>query len=164
MRDKVMENDLARTLLQGAIETPIYWTDAITGEKCKCKPDALTEAGGQPIIVDLKTCRDADTEAFMRDCFRYGYDLQAAMYKEGCDRTTGRKHEFVFIAVEKNAPHAVNILRADDFFIERGQHLYREYMNLYHECKASGIWPGYCGKDGHINNLSIPSWMIKEIA
>jgi hypothetical protein len=164
MRDKVMENALARALLQGTVETPIYWTDAITGELCKCKPDVLTEAGGKPIIVDLKTCREAEAEAFMRDSFRYGYELQAAMYKTGCDLTTGRKHEFVFVAVEKAPPYCVNVMQADDFFIERGEYLFREYMSIYHECNTTGNWYGYGGREGVVNNLTVPSWMIKEIS
>ena len=163
MRDSVMRNELARTILQGTVEQPVYWNDPITGELCKCKPDSLTEIGESRVVVDLKSCRDADEDAFMRACFKYGYDLQVGMYKTGCDIVRGGNHEFVFVCVEKTPPYSVNVLQADDFFIEHGQRLYRRYMDIYHECKTTGNWYGYGGKQNVINVLSVPSWMMTEV-
>lgn len=154
---------LAVKLLDGAHETPFFWVDSLTGEQCKCRTDCLNTRYSQSIIVDLKSANDASTEAFMRDAVKYGYDLQAAMYSSGVEANTGKRPLFVFIAVEKNPPYAVNILQADELFIRRGENLFREYIEEYHYCKKSGNWYGYLGRDSQINNLSLPLWLAKEL-
>lgn len=150
-------------LLDGAHETPYFWTDAATGEACKCRTDCLCTKFSQPIIVDLKSANDASTETFTRDAVKYGYDLQAAMYSEGVTANIGTMPLFVFIVVEKNPPYAVNILQADELFVRRGQILYREYLNEYHDCRQTGNWYGYLGKENQVNNLALPVWLAKEL-
>lgn len=162
MREKVLQNPYAVALLKGEIETSYYWTDQITGELCKCRPDITRRFQSTNIVVDLKSCLHADTESFMRDCIKYGYDLQSAMYKEGVDIITGIPHTFVFIAVEKAEPYSVNVLQADDLFIKRGYDLFREYLGLYAECKKTNSWYGYNGFSGYINTLSLPRWLSKD--
>ncbi|MBP9988549.1 MAG: PD-(D/E)XK nuclease-like domain-containing protein, partial [Ruminococcus sp.] len=96
-----------KRLLSGQREVPMFWTDDLTGEPCKCRHDCLTEIGGDTIIVDLKSTADASTEAFMRAAINYGYDLQSSMYSDGYEKNIGRKPKFVFISVEKEPPYAV---------------------------------------------------------
>ncbi len=146
-------------LLSGTRELPIFWTDELTGEECKCRLDCLNESMGRPIVVDLKSTNDAGTEAFVRDAVKYGYDLQAAMYSVGAERHTMQKPLFVFIVVEKKPPYAVNILQADEPFLARGNRLFRSFLDIYHDCKCSGNWYGYLGKDNQINTLSLPAWV-----
>lgn len=160
--ESVYSNKYADLLLSGPHELPFFWTDNLTGEKCKCRTDAIYEAGDIGIIVDLKTCGSADTDTFMRDAIRYGYDMQVAMYSEGVQANTGKKWDFVFIAVEKEPPYAVNILQADDLMRTRGYDVFRELLGIYHNCKETGDWYGYNGFSGMINNLSLPRWMAKE--
>ena len=152
-----------KKLLDGEHEKPVFWTDDLTGEECKARYDALVEVNGQPIIVDLKTTTDASTDAFMRSAIRLGYDFQSGMYCEGLKRTTGKNPLFVFIAIEKEPPYAVNILQADKLLLMRGYDLFREYIGIYHECKQTGNFYGYLGKYNQINNLALPSFFAKEI-
>lgn len=163
MRDSLMKNELARTLLEGEREQPVFWDDNITGERCKCKPDVRTRVANKPIIIDVKTCQSADEEAFMRSCFKFGYDLQVGMYKTGCDIVYQEPHEFVFICIEKKPPYSVNILQVDDFFMKHGLFLFRKYLDIYHYCKTANDWYGYGGKDNMINSLSVPVWMATDI-
>lgn len=150
-------------LLDGEREKPFYWTDDMTGEPCKIRLDCLTYVNGKPIIVDYKTTADASTEAFMRSAINYGYDFQAGMYCEGVEKVTGQKPLFVFIAQEKTAPYAINILQADDLMVKRGYDIFRELIGIYHECKTTGEFWGYLGKYNVINNLSLPTYLAKEI-
>ena len=151
-----------KKLLDGQHELPLFWTDEMTSEPCKVRLDTLTEIGGQPVIVDLKTTADASTDGFMRSAVKYGYDFQAAMYSEGYEKNYGKKPLFVFIAIEKEAPYSVNILQADEAFISHGYDIYRELIGTYHECKTSGNYFGYLGKYNVINNLALPSWMADK--
>lgn len=157
------EEPLAVKLLDGIKETSFFWADEQTGEQCKCRTDCLNTSYRNPIIVDLKSAADASTETFSRDAVKYGYDLQAFMYSDGVRRNIGAMPIFVFIVVEKTPPYSVNILQADELFLQRGQLLFREYIEAYRDCKASDNWWGYLGKDNLINNLSLPAWAAKEL-
>lgn len=159
MAEKAMSEPLVSKLLDGQREQPFFWTDADTGEECKCRVDCLTEIGESLIVVDYKTCTDASTETFMREAIKYGYDLQSAMYSEGVESNTGRKPLFVFIAQEKTEPFSVNILQADETFVQRGYDRYREFLGIYHYCKTTDDWYGYMGKEKILNTLTLPSWM-----
>lgn len=162
MVQAVRGNPMAARLLDGPHETSYFWADTLTGEACKCRTDAETDIGDMHLIVDVKTCQDASTDAFMRDALHYGYDVQAAMYTDGYKAVTGREATFVFIAVEKNPPYEVNILQAGTLFMQHGQDRYRHLLGLYHECRQRNQWPGYTGFDGDIASLGLPAWLAKD--
>ena len=162
MVQAVRGNPMAARLLDGPHETSYFWADTLTGEACKCRTDAESDIGDMHLIVDVKSCQDASTDAFIQDALHYGYDVQAAMYTDGYKAVTGREATFVFIAVEKNPPYAVNILQADTLFMQHGQDRYRHLLGLYHECRQRNQWPGYTGFDGDIASLGLPAWLAKD--
>ena len=161
---EALESDrYAVRLLTGEHEIPHFWTDELTGEQCKCRTDCETDINGTHYIVDLKTCNDASTEGFMRDAIKLGYHVQAAMYSEGVRLSTGKESVFVFIAVEKDKPYAINILQPDDAFMLYGMDEYRRLLGLYHECRTRDFWPGYGGLNSDINTLELPAWLRKGV-
>lgn len=153
---------LCTKLLNGIKETPLFWVDKLTGEECKCRPDCITKIGEQNVIIDLKTCANANTEEFMREAIKYGYHVQAAMYSEGAKHNGYENPEFVFIAVEKTPPYAINIIQASEAFRKYGYDEYRNLLGIYHECKESGNWYGYLGKENEINFVGLPAWIAKD--
>lgn len=144
-------------LLRGEREKPYFWTDELTGEECKCRVDCITRVGEKLIVVDYKTCADASNDGFMRDAIKYGYHFQAGMYLEGTQADS-----FVFIAQEKKPPYSVNILEADEAFIQKGRDIFRELIGIYHHCKETGEWYGYLGAYNMINSLSLPGWLKED--
>lgn len=162
MQKSVFGNKYARALLMGEKEMSYFWTDEFTGIDCKCRADCRTDLKSTSVIVDLKTCNDAQTDAFMRDCFKFGYDLQSAYYKTGIETVTGKPHKFVFIAVEKAPPYAVNILEADEIFIKKGYDDMRLYLGMLKECRDTDNFYGYTGRDGTPNMLGLPAWLAKD--
>lgn len=163
MANKALETPFVKKLLNGEHEKPFFWVDDLTGEGCKIRVDCITTIGGKTVIVDYKTTADASTDGFMRHALNFGYDFQAGMYCEGVEKVTGQKPLFVFIAQEKTAPYAVNILQADDLMVKHGYDIFRELIGTYHACKESGVWWGYLGAYNVINNLSLPAWLAKEM-
>lgn len=163
MCEALGRNKYARRLLEGEHEKPVFWTDEMTGEACKCRLDCLSKIGDDLAVVDLKTADSAETEVFTRAAIKYGYDLQAAMYSEGVKVSTGRTPLFVFVVIEKNPPYSINILQADKLFIQRGYDLFRELIGIYSDCTKTGNWYGYLGKFDQINNLALPAWLAKEV-
>lgn len=162
MRNALMENDLVMKLLSGKHEVPLFWTDEMTGEKCKVRLDCFTPLTNGAIVIDYKSTNDASTESFMRSAVNYGYDFQAAMYSEGVKKVTGKDAVFYFIAQEKEPPYAFNVLAADDRFVKRGFGIFRELIGTYHECKVSGNWYGYMGIENQINLLELPAWLNED--
>lgn len=153
---------MARKLLNGQHELPLYWTDEATGEDCKVRLDALREVGEKLIIVDYKTTNDASTDGFMRSAIKYGYDFQTAMYIEGVKQALNRDADFVFIVQEKDPPYSVNILAADKLFVQRGYDRFRELLGIYHKCKVTDNWYGYLGEESQINVLGLPAWLMEK--
>ena len=162
IRESIMAHPVASVLLEGKHETSYFWKDDLTGIDCKIRTDAETEIGETLAIVDVKTCADASTQTFMKEAVKHGYDLQAGMYTEGVTANTGRECAFIFIAVEKTPPYAVNVLAADNYFILRGKDLFREYLGKVAECEKTGNWFCYNGPDGDVNDLSLPYYLQKE--
>lgn len=163
MAASVMSNKYAAALISGGEhEQSYYWTDEQTGIELKCRPDCRTDLKSTSVIVDLKTTENADTESFVRSCIKYGYDLQAAMYKAGVEACEGKPHKFIFVAVEKSPPYACNVLEADEFLIKKGRQDMQEYLYTLKECIASGNFYGYNGDKGYPNVISLPAWLAKE--
>lgn len=164
MRESVLRNPVAAKLISGSDhEVSYFWTDEASGVDCKCRPDIIGRFGQVRVIADLKSCVCAETAAFARDAVNYGYDVQAYMYKTGVLENTGDDYDFVFIAVEKKPPYAVNVMVSDEQFVARGGRRFRELIAQYAYCQESGNWYGYQGANGEINTLSLPRWAQKEM-
>jgi exodeoxyribonuclease VIII len=139
----------------GAAETTWMWHDADTGLQCKCRPDWLTTDGS--LIVDLKTTEDASPAGFRKSIANFRYHVQAAWYLDGIERATGKRPEqFLFVCVEKKAPHAVAVYAADAEMIDAGAKHARLDLDTLAVCKAADAWPGYSHQ---IEPISLPAWM-----
>jgi hypothetical protein len=106
----------------------------------RCTPDAR----GPFHLVDLKTTRDAEPEAFQRQAIKLGYHAQMALYALAIEQTTGvRPRDVYIVAVESKAPHAVTVLELTPRALEAGERLCRQWLDRFKACEASGEWPGY---------------------
>lgn len=128
-------------LLQGECEQSYFWTDDMTGEKCKCRPDVINHE--KKLIVDLKTTDSCENNHFERSAKKYGYKLQAGMYREGVFQNTFEEYGFKFVAVEKKPPYAVRIYNCTPEYIDQGYDKFRELIGIYHDCKVKNEWLGY---------------------
>lgn len=165
MRDSIMANPYARKLINGNIEQSMYFTDDLTKVECKCRPDVWRKVADRVVITDLKSAKSVMPNDFMRDCVKYHYDLQTAMYRDGASKVLGVPKDnidFVFIAVEKKPPYLLNIMQADTYVIQKGEADFREYIGTYKECLETKNFYGYNGKDNIINNLSLPNYLLKD--
>lgn len=163
MAASIMSNRYASALLKnGEHEKSYFWRDSLTGISLKCRPDCRTELKTVSVIADIKTTENAETDSFMKSCIKYGYDLQAAMYKQGVETVENKPHKFIFIAVEKSPPYVCNILEADEIIIKKGSQDLTDYLYTLKDCLETDNWYGYNGKDGSPNVISLPAWLAKE--
>ena len=157
MRKVMLATPFVSKLINGEHEISYFWVDEDTGLECKVRPDSINHK--LKIVVDYKTCDNAETEHFMKQAIKLGYDLQSAYYLDGVKANTGDDYIFVFIAQEKKPPYAVNILQADDIFIRSGREVYKAMLQTYKDCSESGVWYGYLGAENQINSLGVPKWI-----
>ena len=169
MKDRLFSHFYAKMLLTngraeigftGTIETQFGAVNA------KFKPDYIKDV--KHLIVDLKTCQDASIDGFSRSAAEYDMHIQASFYADLLSKIEGQGREFtfIFIAQEKKAPYAFNIFEASNQFISQGRYEYEHLLQLYKFCQDNNKWPGYqiwCENKYGIQQLSLPSWAIKDI-
>lgn len=162
MAQEILNNAAARIVLtgKGHAEVSAFWTagDGINGVPARARFDWLREDG---LIVDIKTTTDASPEGFGKHAYNYGYHMQAWWYMRAYEAATGKKPEgFVFIAVEKDAPHCVGVYVACPEMLELGQRDCEAALGIYRECRRTGEWPGY---PEQIEPLHLPVWAEKRL-
>lgn len=155
--------EIGQLLSKGQGEASVFWRDPITGELCKCRPDWLSPAGADGLIVlDGKTTADASPAGFARTCWNMDYPLQAAWYADGIAAALGKTvHGFVFGVVESAWPHPAAAYMLDDEVMAWARRENRRLLDTYAECKKAGRWPAY---DQNIQLIAMPAWAMKEIA
>lgn len=166
MRDAVMAHPKAGALLApgaGVAEMSCYWRDPETGVLCRCRPDFYRTDG---VVVDLKSTVDASPDGFSKSINSWRYHVQAAFYLDGIRSAIEQgasdmalPQAFVFIAVEKSAPHAVAAYFIEAESVDIGRREYRADLDRYAECVASNRWPGYGDK---IQSIGLPEWRLRR--
>lgn len=160
MADVLRRDRLAAAMLRpdsGAAEQTLVWRDEATGVMCRAMVDWLR--GGD--VVDYKTTADASPAAFRRAVANHGYHIQRAHYLDGV-RALGLAEvpRFVFVAQEKEPPYLVTCFQLDDEFAALGSASIARAREIYRDCTASGIWPGYVTDDFAI--LTPPRWLAYQ--
>jgi exodeoxyribonuclease VIII len=173
MRDAVMAHPAACALLTGCefvTEYSAYARDPETGVLRRVRPDLWRFDG---IVGDLKTTEDASQEGFARSIAKFGYDMQHAYYLDTLNLALDQSETddfqpyplkasaFVFIVVEKKPPHAVAVYVLDDESVALGRAKYRQALDVYAQCEASGVWPGY---GEAVQTISLPQWHMNQNA
>lgn len=151
--------DVAEALAAGAPEQSAYWIDPDTGVLCRCRPDWTHPAGDAGVILlDVKTCGDADPREFARQIARKRYHVQDAFYSDGFARASGLDVlAFVFVAVESEWPYAASAVVLDDMSRDAGRAQYRADLDTYARCLQANHWPGYSTA---IEQVSLPTWAL----
>ena len=158
MRDSVLGNTLPADLLDGAdTEVSLYWTE--NGVACKARIDALPREDSQwgNCVVDIKTTANAHPDEFQRSVFNFSFHLQAQHYL-----TAAERERFIFIVVERDAPHCVAVYELDDDALKLGYEDREFLLGQWALCEAEeaaggpDAWPGFPCEE--IQELSLPGW------
>ena len=148
--------DIAALMSDGMAEASAFWIDEQTGELCKCRPDWCSPTGDGVVLIDGKSCQDASPDGFARTAWNMGYLHTAAWYIDGYQAATGQRvHGFVFAAVESSWPHAAAAYMLGDDVLEAARRENRRLLDLYAECRRTGVWPGYANA---VSLISLPRW------
>lgn len=162
MSDAIRKYERANELLMSCTwaERSLEWTDRETGVPMKGKLDAGTD----DFTIDLKTCEVAHPDIFARMAYNNGYHKQGALYVDGrpLSGQFDKKGDYYIIAIEKNEPHGVSVLRANRDFISIGRDQYTRTLESYrfwHELGCPDV--GYEWRDpfGEFS-LAPPRWAV----
>lgn len=160
MREAVMAHPIASKLFVGGMpEATCLWQDSRHGLLCKSRMDYWR--ADINVIADLKSTDDASPFGFARSCASYRYPVQSAHYVDGIVRSGLDRPAFLFVAVEKSAPHAVAVYQLDADAQARGEDLRDRAMDTLNECLANDAWPSY---PVGVTSLSLPAWAFKDAA
>lgn len=144
--------------MAGQCEISALWQDPVTGLMCKGRFDKLITAK-PPIILEIKTTRDAGAWAFGKQCAEMGYAAQAAYYSWGHQVITGIVPMHTFLAIENKGPWAPKLWTLDNPDLQTGKIQFRNWLDEYAACQKSKQWPGYLDK---VEVLTMPNWANKE--
>lgn len=141
-------------ILAGALlEHSIYWQQQDV--LCKARPDIWLR--DRNVVVDLKTTRCAEPDAFLRDAIRYGYHTSAAWYCRAVQSVTGEPvRAWLWLVVEKEAPYAVQVYQADPGLLAIGDHNCSRGLDRFKACSEADSWPAYASTT---LTLAPPAWL-----
>lgn len=160
MAARLRDHPIAAALLRGGrAEVSAYWVDEPTGVWRRSRFDYLPEPvrGRRLVIPDYKTTQDANPAKFGKSAADFGYYMQQAWYLDAvAELGIADDAAFVFIVQSKNAPYLVSVVELDYAAVELGYRMNRRAIDIYAECEATGVWPGY-GDDVH--HIELPKWI-----
>lgn len=164
MAEAVLTHRTARLFLErpGIAEASAFAIDPVTGEWMRARPDFLPvqEEKRRTILVDLKTARSADPREFRRSVATFGYHQQHAWYADVLRAARGDTDvAMVFVVVEVEPPYLVSVCEVIDEHVQVGRDRNRAALDLWHECRQTGKWPGY-GESVH--PIDLPVWALYE--
>lgn len=147
---------IAALLKDGRSEVSMVWKDTDLGHMCKGRMDYLRN---DPMILDLKTARDARPFQFGNQSYKLGYHIKLAMYMGGYFALTGELAKVKILAVENKPPYDCAIYNVPSDVLQQGQEDYIRLMRRIRECEESGIWPGAVEDEA---DLSLPTYAFTE--
>jgi hypothetical protein len=146
-----------KLLTGGEAEKTLVWVDDATGVLCRAKADWLRPDG----IVDCKSCDKADDGSLTKSVWNFGYYVQAAFYLRGFRACfPGVEPFFAFISTEKDAPYLTQVFQLSDRALAYGDRKCAEALEIYRDCLAADVWPGYPTND--ITEIDLPGWVRTE--
>lgn len=110
---------------------------------------------------DLKTCASAAPDDFLRDAMRYGYPASAAWYMRGAAALMERPQTFLWVAVEKEPPHIVQVYEATVDLIDYGWRVCHRGLDNLQRATETHYWSGYADQT---LALDLPAWARPDSA
>jgi len=137
MGESASENETFLELIWDSYrELSCYTTDEKTGLKLRLRPDSFAKT--KSTITDIKTCQNSSYKSFKSDVYKFGYSITSAFYMDFLNR-----ENYVFCAIEKQAPYQTAIYMLDDEMIEYGRTQYRMGLDLLKWSFDNDYWCSY---------------------
>ena len=159
---KAATNPASTAPARGAsqLPQPAHRAGSGQGRATRLPQAGQSRRGGSPAGTAYRkiTARSAHPAAIRKHMTDYGYHISAAQYGDGA-RALGLDDDpgFLFVFQEKTAPYLVTVAQLDDGAIQAGREQMAAACEIWRDCTATGIWPGY--SDG-IETITLPPWAV----
>jgi hypothetical protein len=145
-------------LTGGKPEQTMVWQDAQTGVWCRARFDWLHD--DLSAIDDLKTTtRSAHPEAFAKNLYSYGCDVQAAFYLRGLrtlkETPLYTEPKWRWVVVETSPPYGLSVVEPGPAVLELADAKVDAALKLWADCLERDSWPGYPTK---VATAELPAW------
>ena len=134
-------------------EVSIYWNDY--GIPCKARLDRVLDLPDETIVLDLKTTDSVSVEKFQGKMVDLGYDFQAAWYSHAAKLIYGKPVRFIFVAIERNDPHTVDLFEVPDWVLHEARFKNRLALKRLKECLMTNEWPN---REPSLKMIDYPKW------
>lgn len=160
MADALREHPIASALFDPEIGKPeqsIFWHDDRHDIDRRARLDWLPDVGpGRLIIGDYKTCDAANLHAIRKSVANYSYHQQDAWYRDAAKAAElSDDPAFLFVFQEKTPPYLITVVELDAQARREGQARNDMAMEIFAECSALDVWPGY---SDDIELIDLPAW------
>lgn len=126
----------------------------VNGRKRTGRIDAL----GPRFLVDLKDVKSTEPRRFRYQARDLHWHAKLAWYVDMADACGFTGREPVLAAVEKAAPHVVQVFHLTDKDYAAGRRLYLEWWDKLMECERRNEWPGYHSGPLPLALDTLPGW------
>ena len=162
MVEQVYQHKSASRLLMapGMREVSLITTDEATGLRLKARLDLLTRGqSGRPMVIDIKSAREASRPKFTRAVFDQGYHMQSEFYARVVRALTGENPSVGFVVIENAAPFACATYDMTEW-LGVGRFENDIWLRRWAAAVKSNHWPGY---PGTFEMLPCPQWVDHEL-
>lgn len=142
----------------GATEVSMFWRHPHTKRRHKARIDKIVEAT-IPILVDLKTTRDARPFRFGPQAYSLGYVVKMANYWNGYRILTGVEPEVKLLAIEKTPPYESVVYNVPRDLLILGLEELDNLIWTLDDCEKENRWPP---AEVEELNLCLPPWANAE--
>jgi hypothetical protein len=154
MTESVLAHPDARAVLENVVGREVSIFADVDGVPTRARFDIYNGIAA----ADLKSARDASPKGFNAAVGKLSYHIQDRWYGDAHEAITGTKLEsFKFLVVENVAPYLVGVYDLDWMWEDIAKEQTKRARELYLECTASGVWPGY-----ESATLTPPAWAVYE--
>jgi hypothetical protein len=134
-------------------ELSIYWEWC--GMDCKARLDRLIELEDKVLVLDLKSTDSVHPKKFIDKVIGLNYMFQAAYYTQAAMQAFKKPAEFIFIGVERDAPHTIDYFSPGEDMILEGHRQCEHALNVLKQCTLTDEWPN---QPPTLNKMSLPDW------
>lgn len=154
----LMHNPLVKAgILNGLVEHSLFWQDEKTGVWLRSRPDVIPKDGDD--AADLKTIQSVAYSDVERAIGDRGYDMQAALVRQGMREVMGRDLKaYALIFVQNSEPHPtlVTELRSQD--MDEADKDLRIAIDTFARCLERNRWPGPGGDQSDAVYVGLTPW------
>jgi hypothetical protein len=146
----------------GRPEVSGFWHDQTHGVDRRLRVDWMPDTdGGRLVVPDYKTCESADPGAIARAAANFRYHMQHPWYLDGLHALeVAEELAFIFVFQMKAPPYLVTVVELDTEAVHAGRALNDQALQVFAECSATGVWPGF---SDDIELISLPGWATRTL-